>query len=52
VPKDRWWEERIGLLEPPAGQRVPYIDPVDALEILLRAENLFKVSKVRLAARC
>ncbi|MFT4269206.1 MAG: hypothetical protein QM586_18640 [Xenophilus sp.] len=40
VPKDRWWEERIGLLEPPAGQRVPYIEPVDALEKLLRRQGV------------
>lgn len=40
VPKDRWWEERIGLLEPPAGQRVPYIEPVDALEKLLRHQGV------------
>lgn len=36
VPKDRWWEGRIGLLEPPAGQCVPYIEPVEVLEKLLR----------------
>lgn len=40
VPKDRWWEGRIGLLEPPAGQRVPYIEPVDALEKLLRCRGV------------
>jgi hypothetical protein len=40
VPKDRWREERIGLLEPPAGQRVPYIEPVDALEKLLRRRDI------------
>lgn len=40
VPKDREWTERIGLLEPPAGQRVPYIEPVDALEKLLRRQGI------------
>jgi hypothetical protein len=40
VPKDRGWKERIGLLEPPAGQRVPYIEPVDALEKLLRHQGV------------
>jgi hypothetical protein len=39
VPKERWWEERIGLLEPPAGQRVPYIEPVEALDKLLRRQG-------------
>ena len=41
VPKDRCWEEHIGLLEPPAGgQRVPYIEPVGALEKLLRSQGV------------
>ncbi|MDR1461934.1 MAG: hypothetical protein LBI68_02180 [Azoarcus sp.] len=40
VPKDRGWQERIWLLEPPAGQRVPYIEPVEALEKLLRRQGV------------
>jgi hypothetical protein len=40
VPKDRGWQERIRLLEPPAGQRVPYIEPVEALEKLLRRQGV------------
>lgn len=40
VPRDRWWDERIDLLEPPAGRRVPYIEPVDALETLLRRQGV------------
>lgn len=39
VPEDRDWQERIELLEPPAGQRVPYIEPVKALEKLLRRQG-------------
>lgn len=42
VPKDRDWQERIDFLEPPAGQRVPYIDPVTALEKLLRRKGVPK----------
>ena len=41
IPKDDWiWKERINLLESPAGQRVPYIEPVAALEILLHHHGL------------
>jgi hypothetical protein len=40
MPKDRGWQERIRLLEPPAGQRVPYIEPVEALEKLLRRQGV------------
>lgn len=40
VPKDRGWQERIRLLEPPAGQQVPYIEPVEALEKLLRRQGI------------
>ncbi len=40
VPCDRDWQERIWLLEPPAGQRVPYIEPVEALEKLLRGQGV------------
>jgi len=34
------WHNSISLLEPPAGQRVPYIDPMDALEQVLRREGV------------
>lgn len=40
VPKDRRWQETIALLEPPAGQRVPYIDPVAAQEKILRHQGV------------
>jgi hypothetical protein len=40
VPEDQDWRVRITLLEPPAGQQVPYIKPVEALEILLRAQGV------------
>ncbi|MCL1861506.1 MAG: hypothetical protein FWG52_08270 [Proteobacteria bacterium] len=39
VPKDLWWRETFSLLEPPAGQRAPYIEPVEALEKLLRSQG-------------
>lgn len=39
VPKEQAWQEHITLLEPPAGQHVPYIDPVTALERLLRRQE-------------
>jgi len=35
VPKDLEWRESLWLIEPPAGQHMPYIDPVKALEKLL-----------------
>ena len=35
IPKDQRWREFINLLEPPAGQRVPYIEPAKAIEKLL-----------------
>ena len=44
VPKDCRWQETITLLEPPAGQRVPYIDPVAALEKTLRRQGVEKAS--------
>lgn len=40
VPCDRDWQERIWLLEPPTGQRVPYIEPVEALDKLLRGQGI------------
>lgn len=39
VPKDECWRECFDLLEPPAGQRVPYIDPVLTLEKLLSRQS-------------
>jgi hypothetical protein len=33
------WQDNITLLEPPAGQRVPYIDPLRTLEKLLRGQG-------------
>ena len=40
VPKDQRWREIIDLLEPPAGQRVPYIEPAKAIEKLLRHQGI------------
>lgn len=40
VPKECGWEDSIDLLEPPSGQRVPYIEPIDALEKLLRCQGI------------
>lgn len=40
VPEDRKWREHISLLEPPAGQHTPYIEPVNALEKLLRHQGV------------
>lgn len=37
--KDRDSQNCIWLLEPPAGQRTPYIEPVKALDILLRSQD-------------
>ena len=39
-PKDEHWKDSICLLEPPAGRRVPYIEPVRALETLLRRQGV------------
>lgn len=39
VPEDMRWRECFDLLEPPAGQRVPYIEPVQALEKLLSRQS-------------
>lgn len=41
-PEDRRWLEGIDLIEPPAGQRVPYLNPVIALEKLLRHQGASK----------
>jgi len=40
VPKDQRWQEIIDLLEPPAGQRIPFIDPAKALEKLSRRQGV------------
>lgn len=39
---DDFVEPYITFLEPPAGQSVPYIDPVEAITVLLRADGLSK----------
>ena len=39
VPKDQSWRTNLTLLEPPAGQRTPYIDPRQAVPILLRSHG-------------
>lgn len=38
-PQEKRWQDNIRFLEPPAGQHVPYIDPAQALEILLRRQD-------------
>jgi len=35
IPDDLRWERSIRLFEPPAGQRVPYLEPVHSLALLL-----------------
>lgn len=40
LPEHQRWHGHITLLEPPAGQRVPYINPVAALIILLRHQGM------------
>ena len=40
VAEDQKWRETIHLLEPPAGQRVPYIDPGKAIEKLFRRQGV------------
>jgi hypothetical protein len=40
APQDQAWRESIVLLEPPAGRRVPYIEPLQAVEKLLRRRNV------------
>ena len=39
TPSDRPWQDCINVLEPPAGRRVPYIDPGKALDVLLRSQG-------------
>lgn len=39
TPSDRPWQDCINVLEPPAGRRVPYIDPGKALDVLLRGQG-------------
>lgn len=40
VPDDQRWHEAIDLLEPPASQRVPYIEPANALEKIFRRQGM------------
>ena len=40
VPKDQRWREAIDFLLPPAGQRVPYIEPGKAIGKLLRRQGV------------
>jgi hypothetical protein len=40
LPEHQRWHGHITLLEPPAGHRVPYINPVAALIILLRHQGM------------
>ncbi len=42
-------EPDITFLEPPAGQHVPYVDPVEAMAILLRAEGIPKINAEEVA---
>lgn len=39
TPEDQAWQESIVLIEPPAGRRIPYIDPLETLEKLLRGHG-------------
>lgn len=50
VPQDQRWRETISLLEPPAGQRVPYIDPENVIEKLLRHQGV-KTDDAQMRAR-
>jgi hypothetical protein len=40
APKDQSRQYDIFLLEQPAGQRVPYIDPMQAWDVILRGRGL------------
>jgi hypothetical protein len=40
VPRDQEWKVNVALLEPPAGQHELYLDPVIALEMILRRNGL------------
>lgn len=40
APHDRPWEGSVRFFEPPAGARVPYIDPIEAIETLLRGQGI------------
>lgn len=40
VPREQAWKYNIPLLEPPAGQHFPYIEPVRALEILMLRQGV------------
>lgn len=39
-PKDERWKDTIWLREPPAGQHVAYIEPLRAMETLLRLQGV------------
>lgn len=41
VPDNHRWREEVLFLEPPADQRVPYIEPTQALEKLLRRQGVW-----------
>lgn len=45
-PEDRRWSESIDLLEPPAGLRLPCLNPAVALEKLLRNHGVSKEDAV------
>ncbi len=40
APKEAGWREIIFFMEPPAGQRVPFVEPAKALDILLRHQGV------------
>lgn len=40
MPEGQQWKESIQLREPPAGQHIPYIEPLAALEKLLRHQGV------------
>lgn len=40
VPRDQEWKVNVALLEPPAGQHELYLDPMEALEMILRRNGL------------
>jgi hypothetical protein len=40
APADAEWSHSIELLEPPGGSRVPYIEPVRAIGVLLRGQGI------------
>ena len=46
---DEYFELEIKFLEPPSGQHIPYVNPVEAMIILLRADGM-SVKKSNLLA--